>query len=186
MQEELNKTLNILEQGGVIVYPTDTIWGIGCDATNVEAIKKIYKLKQREESKSMISLVCDVEMLSNYVQDIPTESHSIIENSIKPTTIIYDNPVNVAPNIIADDNTLAIRIINEGFAHELIKMFNKPIVSTSANISGQPSPKSFKEIDQQILKGVEYVVNLPHLNKDSQASAIVKITNDGTVKYIRE
>ena len=186
MQQELNNALKILEQGGLIVYPTDTIWGIGCDATNFDAIQKIYKLKQREESKSMISIVCDFDMLQTYIEKVPQAASDILENTIKPTTIIYDNPVKVSKNIIAEDNTLAIRVIKEGFAHELIKKFNKPIVSTSANISNRPSPTSFKEIDEEILKGVDYVVNLPNLNNSTQASAIIKLSNDGVVNFIRE
>ena len=186
MQQELNNALKILEKGGLIVYPTDTIWGIGCDATNFEAIEKIYKLKQREESKSMISIVCDFDMLCTYIKNVPQEAFDILENTLKPTTIIYDNPVKVSKNIIAEDNTLAIRVINEGFAHDLIKKFKKPIVSTSANISDRPSPTSFKEIDEQILKGVDYVVNLPNLNNSTQASAIIKLSNDGVVNFIRE
>ena len=186
MQEEIEKTLKILEQGGIIVYPTDTIWGIGCDATNSKAIQKIFKLKQREESKSMISLVSDFDMLHNYISCVPDITADLLENTVKPTTIIYDNPVNVSKNIIAEDNTLAIRVINEGFAHELIKKFKKPIVSTSANISDRPSPTSFKEIDEQILKGVDYVVNLPNLNNSTQASAIIKLSSDGVVNFIRE
>lgn len=186
MKKEIEKTLKILKQGGIIVYPTDTIWGIGCDATNPEAIQKIYKLKQREESKSMISLVSDFDMLQKYITKVPDITADLLENTVKPTTIIYDNPVNVSDNLVAEDNTLAIRIINEGFAHEVIKSFNKPIVSTSANVSGQPSPKSFKEIDEQILKGVDYVVNLPNLNTSTQASAIIKLSFDGRVNFIRE
>ncbi|MGB2231994.1 MAG: L-threonylcarbamoyladenylate synthase, partial [Flavobacteriaceae bacterium] len=152
---------NLLKNKQTILYPTDTIWGIGCDATNVDAVKKIYDIKQREESKALICLVSSFEMLISYVEDIPEQVHEILKEASKPTTVIYNSPRNFASNLIAADQTIAIRLVNKGFAHELIKTFGKPIVSTSANVSGNPSPKDFKEIDERILKGVDYVVNLP-------------------------
>ncbi|NNK82133.1 MAG: threonylcarbamoyl-AMP synthase [Flavobacteriaceae bacterium] len=186
MEKEIENTLKVLKQGGIILYPTDTIWGIGCDATNYEAIQRIYELKQRTESKSMISLVSDFKMLNQYIEEVPEVAYDIIKYAQKPTTVIYDRPLRVAENLIAEDNTLAIRVIRHGFSNKLIKKLKRPIVSTSANISGDPSPKSFQEIDDKILKGVDYVVNLPHLNKSSKASTIIKLTNDGLVKVIRK
>ena len=183
---EITKTLKTLQQGGIIIYPTDTVWGIGCDATNTEAIKKIYALKQREDSKSMICLVNNIEMLKKYIKKIPEATYKIIEQSEKPTTIIYDNPILIAENLVAKDNTLAIRIVNNSFCNELIKILKKPIVSTSANISGQPTPKSFSEISEQILKGVDYVVNLHRQKKTMQPSSIIKLNSDGTIKIIRK
>lgn len=158
--EEVNKAAKIINQGGIILYPTDTIWGIGCDATNSEAIKRIYQLKQREESKSMICLVSDFNMLNQYVEAIPDGAYDILKHANNPTTIIYDRPMHIAKNIISEDNTLAIRLINNTFCNQLIKKLKKPIVSTSANISSKPSPKSYSEISSEILKGVDYVVNL--------------------------
>lgn len=186
MQTEINNTLKILKQGGIILYPTDTIWGIGCDATNFDAIEKIYKLKQRNESKSLICLVSDLKMLNYYIQNIPEAAYDILKYANKPTTIIYDEPVRVSKNLISKDNTLAIRIVNDGFCNLLIKNLKKPIVSTSANISGQPTPKSFKEIRKEILKGVDYVVNLHHENKSAKPSSIIKLGNDGSVTIIRK
>lgn len=186
MQEEINKAYQVLKRGGIILYPTDTIWGIGCDATNYDAIQRIYKLKQRTESKSMISLVSDFKMLNQYVEEVPEVAYKILKYAQKPTTIIYDRPLHVAENLIAEDNTLAIRVVREGFSHKLIQKFKKPIVSTSANISTQASPKSFQEINDRILKGVDYVVNLPHLSKSAKASTIIKLSTNGIVKVIRK
>lgn len=186
LDQEVNKTIDILKKGGIILYPTDTIWGIGCDATNHEAVQRIYELKKREESKSMICLVSDFKMLNKYVEEIPEVAYDILKYANKPTTIIYDKPLRVAENIVASDNTLAIRVVRDGFCNALLKKFKKPIVSTSANISNQPSPKSFKEIDEDILKGVDYVVNLQHNKKTGKASSIIKLSNDGAVTIIRK
>jgi len=186
MKAEINKTLKILKQGGIILYPTDTVWGIGCDATNFEAVEKIYKLKQRKESESMICLVSDFKMLNQYIEDIPEVAYDIIKYATKPTTVIYDRPVHVAENLIATDNTLAIRVVRESFTNQLLRKFRKPIVSTSANISGQLTPKSYREISDEIIKGVDYIVNLQHNKKPAKPSAIIKLSNDGKVKIIRE
>lgn len=186
MKQELEQSLSTLKKSGVILYPTDTVWGIGCDATNYEAITKIYELKKREESKALICLVSDFKMLQQYIEDVPEMAYDILRYANKPTTIIYDRPKGVSENLIAEDNTLAIRVVREGFAHQLIKKLRRPIVSTSANISGKPSPKSFKEIDQEILKGVDYVVNLQSKNKKAKPSTIIKLSNDGMVKIIRK
>ncbi len=186
MYTEINNALKILKQGGIILYPTDTVWGIGCDATNFDAIEKIYKLKMRNESKSLICLVSDLKMLNYYIQDIPEAAYDILKYADKPTTIIYDKPVRVAKNLIAKNNTLAIRIVKDGFSNQLIRNLRQPIVSTSANISGKSTPKSFKEISKEVLKGVDYVVNLPHEKKTTKSSSIIKLTNDGKVKIIRQ
>ena len=186
MNEEVNKTVQVLKEGGIILYPTDTIWGIGCDATNHDAIKRIYKLKQREESKSMICLVNDFNMLNLYVENVPEVAYDILKYTNKPTTIIYDKPLRVSENIIAEDNTLAIRVTNHDFCKQLIKKIKKPIVSTSANISNEPSPKFYSEISPEILKGVDYVVNLQREKKSTEASSIIKLTGDGLVKVIRK
>ncbi len=185
MENEINNTLKVLKQGGTILYPTDTVWGIGCDATNYEAVEKIYNLKRRKESKSMICIVSNFKMLNQYIEDVPEVAYDIIKYAIKPTTIIYDRPLHVAENLIASDNTLAIRVIREGFCNSLLRKFKKPIVSTSANISDQPTPKSFKEISEEILKGVDYVVNLHDKKKAGKPSSIIKLSNDGIVKVIR-
>jgi len=186
MQEEINNSLNAIKKGGLILYPTDTIWGIGCDATNYEAVQKIYALKKRAESKSMICLVNDFEMLNQYVEEIPEAAHDIIKDATKPTTIIYDNPFGFTENLIAEDNSLAIRIVNDEFCNQLIKKFKKPIVSTSANLSNHNTPKSFKEIHEDIIKGVDYVVNLHREKKADTPSTIIKIKKNGAVTVIRE
>jgi len=186
MNQIINKSLEILCNGKTILYPTDTVWGIGCDATDDKAVEKIYKLKQRSESKSLIILVNSWEMLLNYVDMIPEKVSCILTGSSKPTTVIYNNPKGLAGNVIANDNTVAIRIVNNGFAHELIQQFGKPIVSTSANISGEPNPKSFEEINPSLLDSVDYIVNLPLENKSGIASQIVKVHNDGKIEFLRK
>ena len=186
MQQEIKKTIEVLEQGGIILYPTDTVWGLGCDATNPEAVQKIYALKKRAEQKSMLCLVNSDRMLEQYVEEVPRVAYDIIECAEKPTTIIYDKPVKVAENLIAKDNTLGIRIVWEGFCNQLLFRYRKPIVSTSANISGQPTPKQFKEISKEILEGVDYVVNLHRDQIGAKPSSIIKIGLDSTVKIIRK
>jgi len=185
MNIELQKCLEILKNGGIILYPTDTVWGIGCDASNSHAIQKIFKLKNRSESKSMICLVNNRNMLNKYVQNLPKGVNDIIDNETKPTTIIYTHPKGLSPKLIAKDKTVAIRIVNDKFCNELIRKFNKPIVSTSANLSNFETPKSFKEIHEDILKGVDYVVNLPNEKKLANPSQVVKLKKDGTVVVIR-
>jgi L-threonylcarbamoyladenylate synthase len=185
MNEEINKALKTLKEGGLILYPTDTVWGIGCDASNSEAVEKVFKLKQRNDSKALICLVADDRMLQKYVKKIPDVAFDIFDVSEEPITIIYDDAQNLAKNLIADDNSIAIRIPNDDFCFQLLRRFNGAIVSTSANISGMPTPKSFKEISQEVLKGVDYVVNLHHEKNCNKPSSIIKLSNDGVVKIIR-
>src|SRR6478672_3328199 len=146
LREEVDKALDVIKNGGIILYPTDTVWGIGCDATNPEAIKKIFALKQREESKSMIVLLNGERMMYNVFKEIPEVAWQILDLSEKPTTLILDNPRNVAENVIGEDHTLGVRIVKEPFCYKLMERMKKPLVSTSANISGAPTPLSFKEI----------------------------------------
>lgn len=186
MNEEINKVLQTLKAGGLILYPTDTVWGIGCDANNAEAVSKIYKLKQRIDSKALICLVADDRMLKKYVKKVPEVALNIIDVTDKPTTIIYDEAQNLASNLIAEDGTIGIRIPDDEFCYQISRRFNGAIVSTSANISGQPSPKSFKEIAPAILKGVDYVVNLHREKICAKPSSIIKLSNNGVVKIIRE
>lgn len=185
LDKELQQSLDILKKGQLLLYPTDTVWGIGCDATNFEAVQKIFKLKQRDDQKALICLVNDVTHLNYCIEEVPKVAYDIIKYSTKPTTIIYDNPLRVAENLIAPDNTLAIRIVDNGFCGKLLKTFKKPLVSTSANISGQPTPQSFSEIENPILKGVDYVVDLERQNKSIQPSTIIRIKTNGEVKIIR-
>ncbi|WP_269240100.1 L-threonylcarbamoyladenylate synthase [Flavobacterium limnophilum] len=183
---EIQKAFEVIQQGGIILYPTDTVWGIGCDATNAEAVAKIYKLKQRAETQSMICLMNGEKMMYNVFKDIPEVAWQIIDLSEKPTTLILDKPRNVAANLIATDNTLGIRIVKEPFCFKLMEKMRKPLVSTSANISGQPTPIAFKDISPEIIKGVDYVVNLHREKIAGKPSTIIKLTSDSQVKVIRK
>ncbi|PWA10876.1 L-threonylcarbamoyladenylate synthase [Flavobacterium laiguense] len=186
INQEIQNAYLVIKEGGIILYPTDTVWGIGCDATNPEAVAKIYKLKQRAETQSMICLMNGEKMIYNVFNEIPEVAWQIMDFSENPTTLILDKPRNVAPNIIAPDNTLGIRVVKEPFCFKLMERMKKPLVSTSANISGQPTPKSFKEISPEIIKGVDYVVNLHHDKIGGKPSTIIKLTNDSQVKVIRK
>jgi L-threonylcarbamoyladenylate synthase len=183
---EVHNAFEVINNGGIILYPTDTVWGIGCDATNEEAIKKIYALKQREETKSMIVLLNGEKMMYNVFKDIPEVAWEILDFSEKPTTLILDKPKNVAQNLIAPDNSLAVRMVTEPFCYRLMERMKNPLVSTSANISGMFAPKTFKEISQEIIKGVDYVVNLQHEKICKNPSAIIKLGLDSQVKVIRK
>ena len=186
LHQEIQNSLKVLNEGGLILYPTDTVWGIGCDATNEEAVKKVFQLKQREDSKALICLVSDDRMLKKHVKNIPEAAFSILDVTETPITIIYDNPQHLASNLISSDNSIAIRIPNDDFCFQLLRRFNKPIVSTSANISGYPTPNSFKEISEEILKGVDYVVNLYRDKVCNKPSSIIKLSANGVVKIIRK
>lgn len=183
---EVHNAYEVIKNGGIILYPTDTVWGIGCDATNEEAVKKIYALKQREESKSMIVLMNGERMMYTVFKDIPEVAWQILDLSERPTTLILDKPRNVAKNIIAEDNTLGVRIVTEPFCFKLMEHMKKPLVSTSANISGMFTPKTFKEISPEIIKGVDYVVNLQHDKVCKNPSTIIKLGLDSQVKVIRK
>ena len=186
LNTEIHKAFEVIQNGGLILYPTDTVWGIGCDATNPAAVSKIYKLKQRAETQSMICLMNGEKMMYNVFKEIPEVAWQILDLSEHPTTLILDNPRNVAANIIAPDGTLGVRIVKEPFCFKLMERMKKPLVSTSANISGQPTPTSFKEISAEIIKGVDYVVNLYHEKVAGKPSTIIKLTNDSQVKVLRK
>lgn len=186
IHQEISNAFEVLQKGGIILYPTDTVWGIGCDATNAEAVAKIYQLKKRVENQAMICLMNGERMLYQVFKEIPEVAWQILDVSDKPTTLVLDNPRNVAPNLIGADNTLGIRLVKEPFCYKLMERLKKPLVSTSANISGQPTPISFKEISPEIIKGVDYVVNLQHEKIGGKPSTIIKLTNDSQVKVIRK
>lgn len=195
-REDLQEALRVLREGGVIVYPTDTVWGIGCDATNAEAVKKIYALKQREDSKSMLVLLDSPAKLNYYIADIPDSAWALLEvadtdgneenDEVKPLTIIYPNARNLAPNLVAEDGSIGIRITGEPFSKALCEQLRHPIVSTSANISGHPTAHFFHEIEEAILNGADYVCQFRR-NDDCphEPSSIIKINNDGSFKIIR-
>ena len=187
MNDDIKKAYEVLNAGGIILYPTDTIWGIGCDATNEDAVKKVYKLKQRADNKAMIVLLDNAVKLDYYINGVPDISWDLIELSEKPLTIIYDGARNIAPNLIADDGSLAIRITKEKFSQELCRRFRKAIVSTSANISGSPSPQNFSEISDEIKNGVDYIVNFRQDDTSkAKPSGIIKLGRGGQVQIIRE
>ena len=186
MEVEIKNTLKALKKGNLIVYPTDTIWGIGCDATDENAVAKVFELKQRTESKSLIILVDGMEMLQKHIKNLPGKVTCVLAGTSRPTSVIYKNPKGMAANVIADDNTVAIRIAKDEFCQRLIHDFGKPIVSTSANYSGKPSPKSFDEIDKTLLNKVEYVVNLHREEKQNRSSQLVKISNKGKIEFLRK
>jgi L-threonylcarbamoyladenylate synthase len=184
--QEVQRCLEVLRAGGTILYPTDTIWGIGCDATNARALEKVYKLKQRVESKSLIILLDSFDKLPQYVDKIPEMAHDLINSFDSPLTIIYSNAKGLAKNVIAADRTVAIRIVRHYFCRELINAFNKPIVSTSANISNHKPALTYSAISEEIRKGVDYVVNLyqdePTL---SRPSTIIRLYETGAFDVIR-
>lgn len=186
MKEDINNALRVLKNGGVILYPTDTIWGIGCDATNPEAVKRVYEIKQREDTKSMLVLMENENRLSSYVEEVPEIAWDLIEVADKPLTLIYPGAKNLAPNLINSDGTIGIRMTREKFTQELIFRFRKPIVSTSANISGDTSPANFSEIGQDIIDSVDYVVKYRQndLSKGT-ASSIMKIGLGGEIQVLR-
>ncbi|MGK9126146.1 L-threonylcarbamoyladenylate synthase [Olivibacter sp. SA151] len=186
MNNDINQALQVLKSGGVILYPTDTIWGIGCDATNPEAVDKVYQLKGRSKDKSLIILLDNEHKLASYVQEIPDVAYQLIEYTEKPLTIIYDGAKNLATNLVAEDGSIGIRIAKHRFCEQLIQRFRKPIVSTSANISGEPSPKNFLEISDEIKNGVDYIVEFEQDDlTPKQASTIMKLDASGAFSFIR-
>lgn len=186
MNKDLKKSISYLNRNKLFLYPTDTVWGIGCDPTSQEAVKKVYDLKQRDDSKALICLVQDIKMLSDYVEKIPEKAYNYLENTDRPTSIIYPKAKNLAPNLVADDGSIAMRICRTEFCQKLFRAFGKPIVSTSANISGTPTPATFEDIQDEILKGVDYVVNLQQTQKETKPSRIIKFDKEGQAIIIRD
>jgi len=187
MIEDIKAALEVLQKGGIILYPTDTIWGIGCDACNEDAVKRVYAIKNREDSKSMLVLMENATLLDRYVTEVPEIAYDLIELTDKPLTIIYDGAQGLAKNLIADDGSIGIRITTEEFSSELIRRFKRPIVSTSANISGRPSPACFAEIDQEIIDAVDYVVKYRQDDVTKAVpSSIMKLGSGGEIKIIRK
>ena len=186
IDEDIKACIEVLNRGGLILYPTDTIWGIGCDATCEEAVKKVYDLKQRADNKALIVLLDSADRLDHYVIDVPEMARELIDVAVKPLTIIYDGAFNVARNLLGENDTLGIRIPNETFSHRLCAEFGKPIVSTSANVSGAETAKTFAEITDEIKAGVDYVVRYRRDDdKPHSASNIIMLSSDGTFKIIR-
>ncbi len=187
MEEEVRKTVEYLKNGKVILYPTDTIWGIGCDATSQKVVQKVFKIKRRQESKSMIILLDDVERLTEYVEFVPDIAFDLITSIETPLTVIFSNARNLAKNVVAADRTIAIRISRDEFCRKIIREFGKPIVSTSANISGEPNPILFSQISEKIKKEVDYVVKLHRTRiTETKPSTIIKLKIDGSYDVIRQ
>lgn len=186
-EDDIKKAIEVMRKGGIILYPTDTVWGIGCDATNAEAVAKVYALKRRDDSKALICLVDSDNRLQRYVRNVPDVAWQLIEAVEKPTTLILDGAVNLAPNLISEDGSIGIRITKEPFSHELCYRFQKAIVSTSANVSGEPAAQNYRDISQEILDGVDYVCESRRQeHKPHTPSSIIKLSADGEVKVIRK
>ncbi|WMJ74756.1 L-threonylcarbamoyladenylate synthase [Cytophagaceae bacterium ABcell3] len=187
MEEEVKKTVEHLKAGKVVLYPTDTIWGLGCDATNEEAVKKIYSVKERAESKALIILIGEIHQLYYYAEEVPEIAWDIVEFSEKPLTIIYPKGKNLAPSLMNEDGSIAIRLVQDEFCQRVIKKLGKALVSTSANISTQPSPQNFSEISQEVIDRVDYVVD-HRRNETAKAtpSTIMKLGLNGEVSFIRK
>ena len=190
-EEDIRKAVEVLRRGGVILYPTDTVWGIGCDATNQEAVKRVYDIKQRDDSKALICLVDSDARLQRYVRQVPDVAWQLIDSlkdsDSKPTTIILDGAVNLASNLIADDGSIALRITNEPFSKELCYRFQKALVSTSANISGQPAAQNYCDIAPELLEAVDYVCwTRRQEHKPYRPSSIIRLRQNGEVEIIRK
>ena len=186
MREEIKLALSVLREGGLILYPTDTVWGIGCDASNPEAVKKVFDLKNRADCKALISLVASEIMLERTVIDMPDIAWDLIDAAEKPLTIIYQEVRGIAHNVIAEDGSCAIRLTKDNFCQQLVQKLGKPLISTSANTSGTPTPQSFQDIEPSILSGVDYVVNLRRQEEcKNTPSSIILLKNNGEIKIIR-
>ena len=186
MKDEIKKACEVLQKGGVILYPTDTVWGIGCDATNEEAVKRVFEIKQRADSKAMLVLVDSPVKVDFYVQDVPDVAWDLIEVADKPLTIIYSGARNLAPNLLAEDGSVGIRVTGEDFSRRLCQQFRKAIVSTSANISGQPGAANFSEISDEVKSQVDYVVGFRQDDMSRpKPSSIIKLEKGGVIKIIR-
>ncbi len=190
-EQDIKNAVEVLRKGGVILYPTDTVWGIGCDATNAEAVKRVYEIKQRDDSKAMICLVDSDARLQRYVRNVPDVAWQLIDSlqdtDSKPTTLILDGAVNLASNLMAEDGSIALRITNEPFSKELCFRFQKALVSTSANISGQPAAQNYCDIAPELLEAVNYVCwSRRQEHKPHQPSSIIRLRQDGEVTIIRK
>ncbi|MCI5450313.1 threonylcarbamoyl-AMP synthase [bacterium] len=184
--EDIRQAVQVLRQGGLILYPTDTIWGIGCDATNEDAVRRVFRLKNRDDSKALICLVDSANRMQMYSRGIPDVAWDLVEYSEKPLTLILDGAVNLAPSLVAADGSVGIRVTSENISKELCFRFQKAIVSTSANISGRPSPARFMDIEPEVINGVDYVMrSRQNDTKPSSPSRIVRLRADGEISFIR-
>src|ERR1700754_3241231 len=173
LKDEVAKALKVVQEGGIILYPTDTIWGIGCDATNTEAIQKIYRLKQRDEAKSMIILLDTENKLESYISDVNPLAYDLIEYAENPLTLVMPGAKNISPALIAADGSVGVRVCKHDFCQQLIQRMKKLLVSTSANVSGKPSPQYFSQIDDEIIQGVDYVVDIDQHSKEIKTPSTI-------------
>ncbi len=186
MQNEINNSLKILKKGGTILYPTDTVWGIGCDATNAKAVAKVFNLKSRPEKKSLIILLDEISKISDYVKVFPPQVIDLINSYDRPLTIVFPGAKNLAKNLISDDGAIAIRVVNNAFCKKLISELGKPLVSTSANISGSPTPNVFRDISKYIKEKVDYIVNVDQEKLvPAKPSSVIKIDVNGSYEILR-
>ena len=187
VNQDLNKCLEALKRGGVIIYPTDTVWGIGCDATDSKAVRRVFEIKRRADSKALITLVDSVAALERVVTDVPEVAYQLVDVAVEPMTVVYDRGIGVAPELLAEDGSIGARITSEEFSRELCRRFRRPIVSTSVNISGEPAPHSFDEINPELLGQVDYVCQS---NRDapwaSKPSTVIKLSSGGVIKILRK
>lgn len=186
-REDLQNALDALKRGGIILYPTDTVWGIGCDATRSDAVRRIFDLKQRADGKALITLIDSEDSLTRWVDGVPDVAYELLEAAVNPLTVIYDHAAvpPLAPELPAPDGSLAVRVTRHPFSRELCRLLRRPLVSTSANISGQPTPRSFGEISQAVIDGVDYVCQSERMNSNPKPSTIVKLTESGVITIIR-
>ncbi|THD65756.1 threonylcarbamoyl-AMP synthase [Robertkochia marina] len=186
LQTEITNALDVLNKGGLILFPTDTVWGIGCDATNEAAVQKVYDLKKHTDPKAMLCLVANTRMLERFVYEVPDPAYDLIEASNKPLTIIYDRPINIAPSLIGSDNTLAFRVVQNELCQKLIAKFKRPLVFTSANTHGQQAPRSFKNIETEIKNQTDHTISPEMKLVINIPSTVIKLSNNGEVRIIRK
>lgn len=185
-QSDIKAAVDTLRRGGLILYPTDTVWGIGCDATDGEAVRRVFELKRRDDSKALITLVDSVAALERVVDEVPEVAYQLVDVAVDPLTIVYDRGVGVAPELLAADGSIGVRVVSEGFVHELCRAFRRPLVSTSANISGEPAARCFAEISPEIISGVDYVCMSCRDSLPAKASSVIKISKGGEFVILRK
>lgn len=187
IDDDIKLACETLKKGGVILYPTDTVWGIGCDATRSDAVRRVYEIKRRADNKALIVMLGDVNVLDRYVDEVPEVAYDLIELSDKPITIVYDQGINLAPELLGEDGSVGIRVTTEEFSQRLCRSYRRPIVSTSANVSGEPTAATFSQISDEIKSQVDYIVNSKQRdNAEHQPSSVIKLGADGSVKIIRK
>lgn len=187
IKSDIDRAVDVLRKGGIVLYPTDTVWGIGCDATNEEAVKRIFAIKQRAEAKAMITLVDGLPMLERFTESVPDVAEQLIEESVSPVTVVLDKPSGLAAPLLAPDGSAGFRVTGETYSRELCRRLRKPIVSTSANISGRPTPRFFHEIEQEVIDAMDYVAS--YRRDDTQprrSSSVIKISDDATFQILRK